>query len=320
MSVSEGAVTAAQAAFSAASAAQAATVALAAENASLQGVIVEQAAVISEQAARIAELEALLDPEVPESGMLVGASIQRRAGETWVSSLARFETTIGKQVQVVRRFDGDAPGDFATTSTFRDLTGRHRILSFKGSPTQAQIEAFIATIPNDGRRTYLASWHEPEDNMSGATFQGHSAKLLAATDASGRTDVIPSIILKTWLERDGNANTSSADYFPAAPERWVLLMDPYFSKVENTYASQCGQTVALWRARGGVRIGIAEFGVKSTGQEAADQIAGILADAEADGNEVASYFDSNVGDNAGAGWYLDLRGPAAVEAFAAAIN
>ncbi len=277
--------------------------------------IADLTAEIARLNARIAELEGDVDP--PVLAMLVGASVQRRGTETWVRSLARFEETVGKPMQVVRRFDSDGPGTFAGTSAFADLEGRHRILSFKGQPTQGEIEALIATIPADGCRTYLASWHEPEDDMSGAVFQGRSTRLLAAVDASGRTDVYPSIILKSWSERDGDPTTTSADYFPADPSRWVLLLDPYFGRPENTYATQCGQTVALWRAAGGVRIGIAEFGVKATGQVAADQITGIARDAEADGCEVLTYFDSNVGDNAGAGWYLDLRGQAAIDAFAA---
>ena len=143
----------------------------------------------------------------------------------------------------------------------------------------------------------------------------------AAVDIVGRDDVDPMFVLMSWLERDGNPSTSSLDYMPRTNlNRWIMGLDPYFGKDENTYDSQAGSTIALWRGLGGRRIALTEWGVKSTGQTAADQITGIHADAEEDGCEFALYFDSAEGTNAGAGWYLDMRGPEAVAAFAAAIT
>lgn len=287
-----------------------------------RAVILDLSATVEVQAARIVELEALLNPS-PMHVMRVGASVQRRGGESWPGALNRFETSIGRRVRCVRRFTSGAPSvtDDAFVDVLADPQYDALILSFK-SGTQAEIERFMRDLPVvEGRTYYLALFHEPDKQLrlTPAAFQALCARLEAADQNVNRADISLAAILMTWLERDGDPGTSSADYMPPPSPRWVLLMDPYFSKPENTYASQCAQTVALWRALGGTRIGIAEFGVKTTGQQAADQITAIATDARADGCETLSYFDSNVGDNAGAGWYLDLRGPAAETAFASLI-
>ncbi len=284
---------------------------------------------IAAQAARIAELEALLagggDPP-PASTMLVGASVQRRGTESWGQALSRFETQIGKPVQCVRRFiSGRPPANPATNTVLADvLDGRYQALaiSFVDGTTD-EIATFLRGLPATGTRYYVAIRHEPDKGlrMSGPAFQAKCDVLMAAIDEVDRTDVEPMFVLMSWLERDGNAATSSLDYMPRTNlDRWVMALDPYLPDAANTYASQAGPTIALWRQLGGSRIAIAEWGVKSTGQVAADQITAFTTDAEADGCEFVMYFNSNEGDNAGAGWDLDLRGQAAIDAFAATIN
>lgn len=277
----------------------------------------------------ITELQRIID-ELTEGvdstpKMLVGASVQRRGTETWGQALTRFETMIGKPVQCVRRFiSGRPPANPATHSALADvLDGRYEALaiSFVDGTTD-EIATFLRGLPATGTTYYVAIRHEPDKDlrMSGPAFQAKCDILMAAIDEVGRTDVEPMFVLMSWLERDGNAATSSLDYMPRTNlDRWVMALDPYLPNAANTYASQVGQTVALWRQLGGQRIAIAEWGVKSTGQTAADQITAFVNDAEADGCEFVMYFNSSEGDNAGAGWDLDLRGQAAIDAFAALI-
>lgn len=292
-------------------------------------------ATIAERDARIAELEAIIagGGEEPAPTVLVGASVQRRGTETWGQALTRFETSIGKPVQAVRRFiSGPPPANPATHSALADvLDGRYRLLAISfTSGTVAQIATFLRGLPVlDGTRYAVAIRHEPDKTdpntgqprVSGPAFQAMCDDLIEAVDLVARPDVDPMFVLMSWLERDGKPSTSSLDYMPRTNlDRWIMGLDPYFGKVENTYASQAGPTIALWRGRGGRRIALTEWGIKATGQAAADQITAITADAEADGCEFVLYFDSAEGENAGDGWYLDLRGPAAITAFAATIH
>lgn len=282
---------------------------------------------IQEQADRIAELEALLNGggEEPAPTMLVGASVQRRTGETWPTALARFEATIGKPVQIVRRYiSGRPPANPATHSSLADvLDGRYPALALSFvDGTVAEIVTFLQGLPATGTTYYVAIRHEPDKDlrMSGPAFQAKCDDLIAAIDQVGRDDVEPMFVLMSWLERDGRADTSSLDYMPRTNlDRWVMALDPYLGRAQNTYATQAGPTIAVWRNLGGKRIAIAEWGIKTTGQEAADQLARFMNDAKADGCEFACYFDSAEGENAGAGWFLDARGPQAVAAFAAAL-
>lgn len=295
-------------------------------------VIRDQAATISAQAARIAELEAIIGPPPPPPAptMLIGASVQRRGAESWAQALDRFEDLIGVEVQAVRRFiSGRPPANPATHSALADvLDGKRTALrliavSFTAG-TVDEIVTFLRGLPViDKLRYAVAIRHEPDKELrvSGPDFRAMCDDLITAVDIVGRDDVDPMFVLMSWLERDGNPSTSSLDYMPRTNlNRWIMGLDPYFGKDENTYDSQAGSTIALWRGLGGRRIALTEWGVKSTGQTAADQITGIHADAEEDGCEFALYFDSAEGTNAGAGWYLDMRGPEAVAAFAAAIQ
>ena len=287
---------------------------------------------IDAQAARIAELEAIIGPPPPPPAptMLIGASVQRRGAESWAQALDRFEDLIGVEVQAVRRFiSGRPPANPATHSALADvLDGKRTALrliavSFTAG-TVDEIVTFLRGLPViDKLRYAVAIRHEPDKELrvSGPDFQAMCDDLITAVDIVGRDDVDPMFVLMSWLERDGNPTTSSLDYMPRTNlNRWIMGLDPYFGKDENTYDSQAGSTIALWRGLGGRRIALTEWGVKSTGQTAADQITGIHADAEEDGCEFALYFDSAEGTNAGAGWYLDMRGPEAVAAFAAAIH
>lgn len=302
------------------------------ELAELTAAVDDLNATIAARDARIAELEALLNPP-PARTMLVGASVQRRGTESWGQALTRFETSIGKPVQAVRRFiSGPPPANPATHSALADvLDGRYQLLAISfTSGTVAQIATFLRGLPVlDGTRYAVAIRHEPDKTdpntgqprVSGPAFQAMCDDLIEAVDLVARPDIDPMFVLMSWLERDGKPSTSSLDYMPRTNlDRWIMGLDPYFGKIENTYASQAGPTIALWRGLGGVRIALTEWGIKATGQAAADQITAITSDAEADGCEFVLYFDSAEGENAGDGWYLDLRGPAAVNAFADLIH
>ena len=283
----------------------------------------ETLALLAVAEARIAELEAQIGGPVdpPAVPLLVGATVVPATGESWLQATARFESLIGKPITVARRFLGSAPLlPFSSYDQFAaDVGRRDRWVSFKGDPTDAQLEAFIRSIPVDGHTTGVAWNHEPENDggvMTPAYFRARQARLLAVIRKVNRPDVYPMVVLMGWLENDGIASTTSAAWFPDEPAEWVLGVDFYDDKANRTYAQLATQTLDLWALAGGIRWAATEFGTARTGTSAATWITeyGQFARTRP-GCIGGAWFDSTIG----IGQPLAARGPEAVAAYAALI-
>lgn len=303
-------------------------------------VLVQQEQQIASQAVRIAELEAQLngggggeEPPPPVRPMLVGASVQQRAGESWSQALARFETSVSTSAgrpfkcQVVRRFVGPTVVPSMQASAFRGLAGYSTILSFKHNSTVDQIAAWLRDLHSGpGIRHHVASWHEPENDLTGPEFWARQQRLLDAVDRVGRTDIQPTIIVMGWWERDNRVETTSATFMPPRDMigRFVLGLDVYDRHQNIELETLCTPTLALWRALGGDRWMLGEVATKRKGLAAKEWIERSGAWARANGCEAFPWFDSDEGDDQGVplgeGFYLDLRGPTAEAAFAALID
>lgn len=288
---------------------------------------------IAAQAQQIADLEAQLagggggDNPPPPEPMLVGTAVTKTTTESWDTATTRFEQMVGKPITIARRFLGGPFTNWASIPQFAVDTGkRSSVVSFKGDPTDVQLVAAIQSIPVDGFTRWLVWNHEPENDgapMTPAYFRGRQARLLAAWRAAGSpTHVKPMIVLMTWLERDGNASTSSAQWFPDEPAAWTLGLDPYDIPGTMSLEKLTKPTVDLWRAAGGHDWLIAETGTHTTpGATAAAWITTGFDWARSYGAKAVCWFDSGVGANAGPnGWFLANCGQEAVDAFAAQIN
>lgn len=257
------------------------------------------------------------DPPQPPGGMLIGATVQPRNGDSVAEATATFNTQIGAEIQIARRFDGGTPTSWATggnSNQFNVDTGqRHRIVSIKGvadhQPTQAQWETFIGDIPNDGFRTYIISHHEPDNDGGSHTpawFQGQLNRLHAAWVAQGSPAyVIPSFCLTGWLDRDGNNSTTSADWFPHAGiiDDFTFFWDPYDPNGNRSLEQQADPTLQVWRAAGGGDWGIAETGTKQTGSAGVTWISDGMDWCRSEGAVAVCWFHSSVGTHGP--WYLD---------------
>lgn len=259
---------------------------------------------------RLAALEADVEepppPPTPEHPFRLGAGVTRLSGQTDVQAMAAFEAQIGTGIQVARRFQ---PGRrlFTEVAAFMaDVGRRDRIVSIKGEPTQAQIAEFIDSIPVDGFKTTVVVHHEPENDGGSHTpawFKAQQAALLAATTEAARDDVDCGIVLMSYLERDGNDSTSSADWFPDDPTGFVMLLDPYDGENDpREFADRVGPTLELWRAAGGTRWGIGETSTKRTGADGARWIRDAGAWAKAEGCEAFCWFHSHHGSRGP--WWL----------------
>lgn len=266
-----------------------------------------------------AQTEDVVTP--PAAGMFIGATVDPRNGNTIEQEIDDFEAALGvPKMDIIRRFDGSDP---MPTSFYNagnhgddfqnDENVRHRAISVKGEPTQAELETFIATIPDDGYTTWLIVHHEPENDIAEgklthdeAWFQGMLDNLHGAWIAEGApSHVVPSLCLMTWLERDSNPSTSSADWFPrsAIIDDFTLWLDPYDPNAIRTLQFLTEATVDLWEANGGGPWGIAETGTKRTGQDGADWITEGCAWARGRGAVGWCWFHSSVGNDGP--WWLD---------------
>lgn len=269
-------------------------------------------------------------PEVPS--LLVGATVDTRNGQSYAQATAQFNTDLSNaygssvSIEVGRRFFGSLPASFDSVNQFvQDKNVRSRIISWKAEPTLAENQTFMATIPNDGFITWCITHHEPENDggsHTSAWFRGMLDNLHGAWVNLGRpAHLRPSLCLMTWLERDGNAGTSSADWFPTSDKiaDFTLWLDPYDPNSNETLQQQAGATLDLWVAAGGspTKWGITETGSHRTGSNLANWIHESVAWCRSNGAVGYCYFHSAVG-NDGPWWLDDVAGRAALAAEIAA--
>lgn len=209
---------------------------------------------------------------------LLGATVDRQGTETLAQATGNFETAIGNNLDIARRFTGTFPTSFASVGTFAVDTGvRDRFISVKGTPTLGQWVTFLKSIPADGFETWVAINHEPENDggtMTPTVFKAKNALMLQAIRQVNRADLHPALVLMTWLERDGNSTTSSAQWFPDEPWAFTLGIDPYDPNNRLQLVDLSSATITLWKLAGGQSWMVTETGTHRTG---ADGVAWIRA-------------------------------------------
>jgi hypothetical protein len=267
-------------------------------------------------------------PAIPTDGIVrIGAAIDLDAtysATTYPAATTAFETLIGASIDIARRFDSgmptawDADAGNDANCFIQDEGVRDRIISVKGSttsgPTQAQHVTFMNDIPVDGFKTYYICHHEPENDVkqgkpthTAAWFQDKLDDLHAAwVTAGSRDDIIPSLCLTSYWERDDSSSTSSANWFPrsAIIEDFCLFLDPYDEASSGTsMEDKVYRTLQLWAAAGGGPWGIAEAGTKKTGTAGATWIHEACQYVRQNNGVAFCYFHSSVGPTGP--WWLD---------------
>lgn len=277
---------------------------------SLTGELSAATAEIDRLQARVDELEGT-PPPPPKRIMYVGSSVQAK-NTTQAAAIATLEKALGKRLGVRREFDGDGvdPAWIAAAAALDQ--GRAQIYSHKGKVSQLTKASYDA-LPADGFPTWWVLQHEAEraeKNNSPAAmraeFNTWIEKIRAFNQASGRTDVFPAVCYTGYLDRDNSATTTTRDWMPTVDLTGVVfLIDPYDPNGKKTLRQQYSPALAAARAHGFTRWGIAETGTHRDDAARAAWIRQGIPDAFADGCEVLCWFHSDVGGNAGTGWYLD---------------
>jgi hypothetical protein len=189
----------------------------------------------------------------------------------------------------------------------------------------ANLRPLARSLPA-GFTLYLFWWHEPEDNMAASkwvpAFAGFVKAVLSIPDedyADGAS-IVPGFNLHGSMFRKGSmfekwGPVDTWNPFTAIPTKdW-----PYVVATINGYADPASPDIgdgedAEWcfgpgfdamRRWGATRLGIGEWGAQPA-QVQADYVANTGVWLEEQGDvEVAAYFSSGVGGNAGeAGWFL----------------
>lgn len=267
--------------------------------------------------ARVAELEALVTPPPPArtAPLLIGATVDARAGESISAATATFEQQLGAPLNIVRRFFKSLPATFNTGTILADATaGRSVWLSVKTDANADQLAAAWRTLPRRDGVIYLVTVHHEPDNdikqgqldHTPAWFAGRLAANGAAVDqvrSEGRLDIVKSLVVTGWLEYD-NAAEDSTPWFPADPAGWVCGFDPYDISGRFTLAELAAKVSASWRRHGGRMWAITEAGSKRTGSDLAKSITDAIAFCDADPDCVAwCYYHGSQGENGP--WWLD---------------
>lgn len=227
-------------------------------------------------------------PPQPARTVLVGATVERLVGETWIAATSRFESGIGQPITIARRFVGSFPSSFGSVQAFAaDVGVRDRFISVKGTPTLAQWVSFLQSIPVDGFDTWVTINHEPENDGASMTPALFRSKLRLMHDALmqvNRADLHAGVVLMAWLERDGIASTSSAAWFPDADiiTDFTLGIDPYDPNNRQQFPALVDATLQLWDAAGGGPWMVTETGTKRVGVDGVAWIDTMFAYCHAD--------------------------------------
>lgn len=288
------------------------------------------------------------DPEPPVTGrrVLYGSSAEASgsggAEKAWSDLEGKLKAQSGQSGPVLmfdHRYDGDTiarsiPGWWAGKGL------RFGMLNGKGpmTPTSsafANLPALAGSLPA-GFTLYAPWWHEPEDNQPASKFIPAFAAYVAAVKAipasafKSGAKIVPMFNLHGSMFRKGSSMyekwgpLSSWNPYPAIPaaDRGLVVAtingyaDPAStgSSGENA-AWTFGEAFTEMRKWGATRLGICEFGFKPRQSGLWLTQVGDFLQAQPD-VEVACYFSSGVGGNAGTdGWALDT--PASQQAYAA---
>lgn len=290
----------------------------------------------------VTALEAEPTPEPPDPGplpeghVLHGSSSQALSGaggaagafDALEASLREASGQDGPVLMFDHRYDGSTiPTTVPSWWAERGL--RFGMLNGKGPATPSSssfvnLDPLARSLPR-GFTLYLVWWHEPEDNMPAAqwtaAFAGFVKAVAAVPAAAYRqgASIVPVFNLHGSMFRKGSmfekwGPLASWNPYPAIPANLrstvVATVNGYADPASRDFTGESpewclGPAFGTLREWGATRLGIGEWGAQPAAAQA-DYVANMGAWLEEQADvEVAAYFSSGVGGNAGTeGWFL----------------
>lgn len=267
----------------------------------------ENAALKVENAALKAIIDGEVDPPDPEPDtrtMRVGAVIGPQC-----HTVPAFIAAIG--TPGVRRYF--VQGDFAPITSHsavnQDMGRWDRCISYKATTLNVtRLHACLASIPLDGRRTWIWCQNEPErsdkSDFTAASWVRYVDSFIEAcvawVDANGRTDIEFGWSFSYWRPK---TDPTIDAWWPTCPNRHraTFGIQPYDPKPANdqTLEMQTEPGVNRWRVASGVGDealwAMSEVNTKRTGADGADWWDTGLAWAAGYGCSFAAVYDDVVG-------------------------
>ena len=178
---------------------------------------------------KLAEYET--PPPVPEpipdpvTTMWVGTSLYTPAGETMAEGFARRTQEWGAEPEMVRYFFSGMPngwpqfGKAATVVSFKPPN--NDVKGFAAGKYDAQVVAWLNSLPRDTQTRRIAIYHEREDNIEAGQFTFADAKamdarlnsLIDAANARNGTRLTFGLILMAWTLETASGR-KLANYLP----------------------------------------------------------------------------------------------------------
>jgi len=252
--------------------------------------------------------------------MFVGAAntVPGGSGLNYKQSWDLLDTAVGP-LGCRRSYSSGLVTNFLSTVAAIDAGKRASVFSFKTDWTMMALGQhsndvwnLVQSIPA-GHLAYLCWFHEPENDGSAAAFVPAFQQFSRAVRAANRPNVKVTLILMTWTWNPASGR-NPADWWPGAEYVDAVGLDgynPYDPAVANskwkTFSTIFETAVDWMRGRGVKEVGVAEFGCKErTGDvnAKANWLLDAAGWADAQRLSFVCYFDSDVGDSAGAGWWL----------------
>jgi hypothetical protein len=262
--------------------------------------------------------------------MFIGAAntVSNGSGMTYQQSWTGLENAVGP-LGIRRSYASSLVTSFPSTVAAIDLGKRASLFSFKANWTEMaagtydeQVRNLVRSIPSN-HLAYLCWFHEPENDGAASAFVPAFRRFSTAAKSVGRPNVKVTLILMTWTW-DPASGRNPADWWPGAQYVDAVGLDGYnpYDPTKNgsnwkTFASVF-QTATDWlRSQGAKEIGAAETGCKERVGDPnakANWLRDAVKWADSQRYGFFCYFDSNVGDDGGSGWWL-RSSPAATESY-----
>lgn len=246
---------------------------------------------------------------VAGSSTAIGGTVYRNSGESAREAYNRVSNTYGGQLGAVRVFFPNLPASWSKLESSYGATPL--VVSFKGNPADiiagrhdAFFRSWFADAPTN-RVTRWSYWHEPEDDMAGASTAATNYKrawqhLARLADGVGNSRLQATLILMCWT-LESNSGRGWTNYYPGATTIDGFGFDCYNGgHRNNNYRSAASllQHAADLSRSTGKPWGIAELGSVviqgDNGSGRAQWLKDAVTYARNNGASFVTYFDSKV--------------------------
>lgn len=255
--------------------------------------------------------------------MLVGSSLYREPGEDQQAAYDRRVRNWGIAPETVRLYYTGLPwGAFPTFPGVPVASFKAPAAAFAGGDHDDAIRAFLESAAKNGRRKFVAFWHEPEDDieagaMTGVNYRAATAHLrdIIRSYAGSGLGLKSCQILMQW-SLDPHSGRNVGNYLVDGLDAigWDCYPGLDSGSISTDYQRCADATAAIGAPRWMLCETAPNSALHATQQQKADWLGLACQIARDKGCDLFQYFDSTVGGD------FRLTSQAAWDAMAAEIR